>query len=137
MNEGRVILCVFGVAALAMIGLPLSTIWTREKPVSPGAALDGELSRFFLKAEPGAAPAAHDVPGVEKVFPKGLRDTAAFDKIEASGFTCATDTNAATCDRSFAAPDNCTADWSVRLIFSENGTLWSSAAKRAAACAKQ
>ncbi|MGD0635105.1 MAG: hypothetical protein ABSA13_12650 [Beijerinckiaceae bacterium] len=137
MNEGRVILCVFGVAALIMIGLPVSTIWMREKPVSPSEALEGELSRFFLQAEPGAAPAARDVPGIAQVFPKGLPDTAAFDKIAASGFTCATDANAATCFRSFDAANGCTSDWRVRLIFSENGTLWSSAAQRAAACAKQ
>ncbi|MDR3462432.1 MAG: hypothetical protein P4L76_08985 [Beijerinckiaceae bacterium] len=137
MNEGRIMLCVFGVAALIMIGLPVGTIWMRDKPVSPSAALDGELSRFFLQAEPGAAPAIRDVPGVERVFPKGLPDTLVFDKIAASGFTCATDANAATCFRAFDAAKGCAADWRVRLIFSENGTLWSSAARRSEACATQ
>jgi hypothetical protein len=137
MNEGRVILCVFGVAALVMIGLPVSTIWMREKPVSPSEALDGELSRFFLRAEPGGSPAVRDVPGVERVFPKGLSEAAVFDKIETSGFTCATDANAATCFRAFDAAKGCAADWRVRLIFSENGTLWSSAARRSEACATQ
>jgi hypothetical protein len=137
MNEGRIILCVFGFAAVIMIGLPVSTIWSREKPVPPREALDGELSRLFLAAEPGAGPGERDVPGIGLVFPKGLQDTAVFNKTRASGFTCATDANAATCDRDFADANGCTADWSVRLIFSENGTLWSSAAKRAAACTKQ
>ena len=135
MKEGRPVLLAFGGIAALMIAVPVATVLTTTRPGAPDQGLDGEISKVFL-AEDAHGPATaspQPVARVGQLLPKGTSETVVFEKLTASGFTCATDSDAATCFRSRArAP--CKDDWTIRLIFSDNGTVWSTKAQRQAAC---
>jgi hypothetical protein len=134
MKEGRLVLLAFGAAAVLMIALPVVTILTQTRS-SPEAGMDGAISRLFRAADEKGPPSAlpQPVEGIERLLPKGMPEKEVFAAFAASGFTCATDSNAATCFRSYGV-SGCQADWKVRVIFSDNGTVWSNKADRKATC---
>ena len=127
MKEGRIVLIAFGAAAVLMLGFPLATVLMATRPVPPDQGLDGALSKAFLTERGGTG------PDVSTLLPKGMNENAVFDLFAASGFTCATDSNAATCFRSHAV-QSCKDDWKVRVIFKSDGTLWSSHAEKTSTC---
>jgi hypothetical protein len=120
---------------MLMIALPVATVWTMKRPGNPEDGLDGAISKAFLDADARGGPSSsyQAVPAAAGLLPKGMPESAVFQTLAASAFTCATDDNAATC---FRAHDTttCQNDWTMRLIFSDDGTVWSSTAKRQAIC---
>ena len=130
MSEARIVLVVLGVLAVLLIAAPIVTVMTQTK-VDPDTGLDGEVSAAFLA--PHASTASKATPDVGTLFPRGLPQKSVFEKFAASGFTCATDSNAATCFRSHAQ-SGCNEDWKVRVIFKDDGTVWSSKADRTSHC---
>lgn len=135
MKEGRLVLTAFGVAALVMIAMPVATVWTMTRSGSPDQGLDGAISKAFLSASAGAvaSPSPETVQSVALLLPKGMPEKTVFEQLATSGFDCATDDNAATCFRSHETT-GCRDEWTIRLIFSDNGSVWSTTAKRQAAC---
>jgi hypothetical protein len=143
MSEGRVVILVLGLFAALMIGFPVATVLFAARP-NPAQGDDGAISQAFLQASSMArapqpvqsgAEAAEPAltTAIASLLPRGMAEKAVFDAFAASGFTCATDANAATCFRSYAAA-RCRDDWKVRVIFSDDGTVWSDKAERGADC---
>ena len=132
MTEARIVLVVFGVLAVLLIAGPVVTVMTKTAPVAADRGLDGEVSAAFLANDGGEAD-AKTTSAIGTLFPKGLPQKVVFDTFAASGFTCATDANAATCFRTHAKA-GCDEDWKVRVIFKDDGTVWSTEAKRKSNC---
>ena len=127
MSEARIVLVVFGVLAVLLMAGPVVTVFTQTK-AAPDRGLDGAVSAAFL-----AGNAAKATPDVATLFPRGLPQKSVFETFAASGFTCATDSNAATCFRSHVHA-GCDEDWKVRVIFKDDGTVWSNRAERTSHC---
>ena len=126
MNEARIVLVVFGVLAVLLIAGPVVTVLTKTPPADADHGLDGAVSAAFLGNDGSTG---SSTTAVGALFPKGLPQNVVFDKFAASGFTCATDSNAATCFRAHAKA-GCDEDWKVRVIFKDDGTVWSTKTDR-------
>ena len=133
MNEARIVLVVFAALAVPLIAFPIVTVMTKTAPVAADVGLDGEVSAAFLACAGGADAATATSSAVGRLLPKGLSQKIVFEKLAASGFTCATDSDAATCFRTHAQ-GRCDEDWKVRVIFKDDGTLWSSRTERKNQC---
>lgn len=136
MNEGRIVLCVFGAAAILMIALPVATLLMPSHAVPTDDALQADVSRFFLAApSPAAAgPGRQTLPAIAKLFPPGTPDKAVFAKFADSGFTCVPDANAASCFRTGPKSSACQADWRAYLTFDAAGTVATSEADIRTTC---
>ena len=136
MNEGRIVLCVFGAAAVLMIALPVATLLMPAPKVSDGDAMRTEVSRFFLAAQSGGAlsPGRQTLPGIVKLFPPGMPDKTVFAKFADSGFACVPDANAASCFRAAPTTAACHAEWRATLTFDAAGTVATSEADIRTTC---
>ena len=136
MNEGRVVLCVFGVAAILMIALPVGMLMTATGPVPSDAAMNAEISRFFsAKQKPGApVPGRQTLPEIAKLLPPGTPDKTVFAQFAASGFTCVPDADAASCFRAVPLAAGCSADWRASLTFDATGKVKTSEADIRTTC---
>ncbi|WP_158807074.1 hypothetical protein [Beijerinckia sp. L45] len=135
MNEGRIVLCVFGAVAILMIALPVATL-LMPSTVPADAALRADVSRFFLAAQNGGAPGTgrQTLPAIAKLFPPGTPDRTVFAKFADSGFTCVPDANAASCFRAGPPSSACRADWRAYLTFDATGTVVTSEADIRTTC---
>lgn len=135
MKEGRIVLCVFGAAAILMIALPVATL-LMPRAVPAGDALQTDVSRFFLAAQTAGAPGAgrQTLPAIANLFPPGTPDKAVFATFADSGFTCVPDANAASCFRAGPKTSACQADWRAYLTFDTTGMVTSSEADIRTTC---
>jgi hypothetical protein len=136
MNEGRIVLCVFGAVAVLMIALPVATLLMPARIASTDAALQADVSRFFLAAQTASVPGAdrQTLPDIAKLFPSGTPDRTVFAKFADSGFTCVPDANAASCFRAGPPSSACRADWRAYLTFDAAGTVATSEADIRTTC---
>jgi hypothetical protein len=136
MNEGRIVLCVFGAAAILMIALPVGMLMTATAPVSSDAAMDAEISRFFRAGQNPGAPVQgrQTLPDIAKLLPPGTPDKTVFATFAASGFTCVPDANAASCFRAVPLSSGCSADWRASLTFDATGKVKTSEADIRTTC---
>jgi len=136
MNEGRIVLCVFGVVALVLIALPLSAVWTRTPPTAPDQALDGTVSEFFREAETpvNAGKTSLPIKGTDTILPIGMTQQDAFKILAASGFSCEPDAASAACFRPYKNAQGCPAEWRVRVSFDATGNLSASDALSTTNC---
>jgi hypothetical protein len=136
MNEGRVVLCVFGVAAILMIALPVGMLVTATGPVPSNAAMNAEISRFFSAGQKPGAPVQgrQTLPAIANLLPPGTPDKTVFAKFAASGFTCVPDADAASCFRAVPLSSGCTADWRASLTFDATGKVKTSEADIRTTC---
>jgi hypothetical protein len=136
MNEGRVVLCVFGAAAILMIALPVGMLMTAAAPIQSDEAIKAEVSRFFLAAQKLGAPGEgrQTLPQITKLFPPGTPDKTVFAKFADSGFACVPDANAASCFRAAPVSSGCRADWRASLTFDATGKVATSEADIRTTC---
>jgi hypothetical protein len=135
MNEGRIVLCVFGAAAILMIALPVATL-LMPHTVPEDDALKADVSRFFLAAQSTGLPGTgrQTLPTIRTLFPPGTPDRTVFAQFADSGFTCVPDANAASCFRAGPKSFACRADWRAYLTFDAAGKVATSEADIRTTC---